>query len=175
MKSFLLILSILIMNSCSSAKKNKITAEAKKADTDQVILNFKDGPQTIIYKTKQNFDKNVPVTLSEDKTKIVAYPNPKDVIIHGELTYPTKLINGYLLDNKGITERTAFLSFSYQEYSQLEKAPSLDELFASIIEKDPFLELYNCGNRFTFKNGISDINKLVEKNVLKDCKCLKKE
>lgn len=175
MKPFLLIVSILIMNSCSSVKNNKITAEAKKADTEKVILNFKEGPQAIIYKTKQNFDKNVPVTLSDDKTKIVAYPHPKDVIIQGELAYPTKLSNGYLLDNKGITEHTAFLKFSYQEYSQLEKAPSLDELFASIIEKEPFLELYNCGNRFTFKNGISDINKLIENNGLKECKCFKKE
>jgi len=172
MKSLLFILSVVIISSCSSIKKNKITMEAKEADKDKVIMNFKAGPQTIVYKTKRDYNKFVPVTLSEDKSKIVSYPHPKDVFYKGEFAYPTELINGYLLDNKGINNNVAFLNITYEDYSKLEKVPLLDDLFSMIIDKDPLLEIYNCGNRYTFKNELSDLNKLLENNGLKDCKCL---
>ena len=163
------------MNSCSTVNRNKITMEAKKTDKDKVILNFKAGPQTIIYKTKKDYSKFVPVILSEDKSKIVSYPHPKDVFYKGELAYPTELKNGYLLDNRGININVAFLNITYEDYSKLEKIPLLLELFSMILDKDPLIEIYNCGNRDTFKNEISDLNKLVENNGLKDCKSLTKE
>lgn len=172
MKSFLFLLSVLIMNSCCTVKKNKITQEAKEADKDKIHLNFKAGPQTIIYKTKQDYKLFVPVMLSEDKSTIVSYPHPKDVFLNGEIAYPNELINGYLLDNKGINENVAFLNINYEDYSKLEKIPQLDELFTMILDKDPLTEIYNCGNKYTFKNGVSDLNKLIENNGLKECKCL---
>lgn len=175
MKLVILIISVLVINSCSSAKKNQITAEAKETDKDKVILNFKAGPQTFIYKTKQDYNKFVPITLSEDKSEITSYPHPKDVFYNGELAYPTELNGGYLLDNRGITSNVAFLNITYEEYNQLENAPSSEELFPMILDDDPLVEMYNCGNRFTFKNGIADLNKLIENNGLADCKCLVKE
>jgi len=175
MKSLLFILSVLIMNSCSTVKKNKITMEATETDKDKVILNFKAGPKTIIYKTKKDYNNFVPVTLSEDKSKIVSYPHPKDVFYKGELAYPTELNNRYLLDNRGINSNVAFLNITYEDYSKLEKVPLLNELFSMILDKDPLIEIYNCGNRYTFKNEIFDLNKLIENNGLKNCKCLTKE
>lgn len=176
MKLLAIIISIIIMNSCSSVKKNKITMKAKETDKDIVMLNFKSGPPTIIYKTKKDYNKFVPVILSEDKSKIVSYPHPSDILVNDKFSYPTQLEKGYLLDNRGINNNVAFLSMTYEEYSKLEKAPLLEELFSMIIDKAPLVEIYNCGNRYTFKNEISvDLNKLIINNELTRCKCLMKE
>ncbi len=160
MKILAVIISILMTNSCSPVK-NK--------------LKFNKGPQAIIYKTKKNYDKLVPVILSEDKSKIVSYPHPSDVSIDNKFLYPTKLNKGYLLDNKGINKNVAFLNITYEEYSKLKTTPSLKELFSMILDKDPLTEIYNCGNRYGHKNLITDINKMINDNKLNKCKCLKNE
>ncbi|MDD2631159.1 MAG: hypothetical protein PHX39_00725 [Bacteroidales bacterium] len=175
MKLVVLIISVLVINSCSSVQKNQISAEAKEIDKNKVMLNFKEGPQTFIYKTKHDYTKFVPILLSDDKSEIVSYPHPRDVFYKGDLAYPTELKGGYLLDNRGINSNVAFLNITYEDYSKLESAPPLEELEAMILDKNPLVEMYNCGNRFTFKNGASDLNKLIENNGLEDCKCLVKE
>ena len=83
--------------------------------------------------------------------------------------------NGYFLDNRGINNNVAFLNITYKEYYKLQDAPSIDKLFSMILDKAPLIEIYNCGNRNTFKNEISDLNKLIENNGLKNCKCLLNE
>ena len=175
MKSLLFILSILILNACFTVKKSNTTMKETETDKDKIVLDFKAGPPTIIYKTKKDYNQFVPVILSEDKSKIVSYPHPKDVFYKGELAYPTELKNGYLLDNRGINSNVAFLNITYEDYSKLEKVPLLNELFSMILDKNPLIEIYNCGNRYTFKNEIFDLNKLIENNGLKNCKCLTKD
>ncbi len=175
MKSLLFILSVLILNACFTLKKSNTAVKETETDKDKVVLDFKAGPPTIIYKTKKDYNQFVPVILSEDKSKIVSYPHPKDVFYKGELAYPTELKSGYLLDNRGINSNVAFLNITYEDYSKLEKALIPDELFLMISDKDPLIEIYNCGNRYSFKNEISDLNKLIENNGLKSCKCLTKE
>jgi len=93
-------------------------------------------------------------------------------LVNGKYSYPTQLEKGYLLDNRGINNNVAFLNMTYEEYSKLETVSSLDKLFSIIIDKDPLVEIYNCGNKYTFKNVISDLNKLISNNELKRCKCL---
>ena len=173
MKILIIILSIFLMASCSPVKQNKITMESK--EKDKVILNFKAGPPTIIYKTKEDYNKLVPVIMSYDKNKIISYPHPSDISVNGEYSYPTKLKEGYLLDNRGINKNVVFLNITYEDYSKFERVPSLDELYKMILDKDPLSEIYNCGNRYTFKNEIPDLNRLIENDGLKDCKCLTKE
>ena len=85
------------------------------------------GPAAIIYKTKADYSKNVPVTLSDDKLHVVSYPAPQDVYFHGELAYPTQLAKGFLLDNRGISVNSAFISLTYEEYSKLPAAPDPEE------------------------------------------------
>lgn len=172
MKKLILILSIIILASCSSVKQNKITMGSK--EKDKVILNFKAGPQTIIYKTSKNYNKLVPVILSDDKTKIVSYPHPKDIYLNGNFSYPTELQKGYLLDNRGINKNVAFLKITYEEYSNYKNAPSPNELYEKILDKDPLIEIYNCGNRLTFKNEIEDLNRLIESDGLELCECFTK-
>src|SRR5271154_7202519 len=98
------------------------------------------GPATIIYKTRKDYNHLVPVTLNEDKSKIVSYPSPKDVYYKGALAFPTELKKGYLLDNRGVSKNFAFLSLTYEEYSKLPEVPPLSELYSKIVDKEPFTE-----------------------------------
>jgi len=137
-----------------------------------VNVSYK-GAQAVIYQTKADYSKNVPVTLSDDKTQIVSYPAPSDVYYQGQLAYPTKLEKGYLLDNRGITPNSAFLKLTYEEYSKLKEVPSLSELYKLIIDKDPFTSIYSLGQRGRFTNELDDINQIIKNGQLTSYKKLK--
>ena len=126
-------------------------------------------PPIIVYKTTKDYSKNVAVTLSEDKKRIVAYPAPTDV---SERSYPTALQKGYWLDNRGISPNTAFLSITYEEYAKLKKTPSLDELYKMIVATDPIKKMYLCGRGTTHDGIISEMNALIKKHF-KGCKRIK--
>ena len=130
-------------------------------------------PAAIIYKTKGDYSKNVPITLSTDKSKIVSYPAPQDVYYRGQLAYPTVLKDGFLLDNRGISANSVFIKLTYEEYSKLSEAPSNEELYKMILDKNPFKEIYNVGNRRRFKDEVSEINQLIETHKLKGFKRVK--
>jgi len=131
-------------------------------------------PHVIVYKTKKNYNKNVPVILSYDKSKIVSYPDPSDVRTDNGYAVPTKLKHGYLLDNRGIGLNVAFLKLTYNEYAALHQAPSLDSMYNMIIDKDPLLELYDCGSRYEMVDPVKEINELIKKGELrKNCKVVK--
>ena len=63
--------------------------------------------RVVIYKTAKDYRNNVPVTLSDDKTTIVSYPHPTDLVLGEGLALPASLHNGYLLDNRGINRNVA--------------------------------------------------------------------
>lgn len=111
-----------------------------------------DVEQTIIYKTIRDFSKLVPVTMNADRTQIVSYPAPTDLIHNGKPALPVQLINGYLLDNRGIGTNVAFTSYTYEEYAALSEAPSMKVLLSKVIEKYPLAEMYFCGRRDSYKN-----------------------
>lgn len=97
----------------------------------------------------------------------MAYPSAKDVYYNGQLAYPTVLQNGYFLDNRGIGPNSAFLKLTYEEYSKMSDIPALASLYNQILEKDPFTEIYNLGDRTRFKDEVADINKIIAKGGLK--------
>lgn len=150
------LISGILLFSCSSTKKNN--------------MNGKTGissPPAIIYKTKKDYYQNVPVTLSADKQKIVSYPAPTDIRRGDEFTYPTKLNSGYLLDNRGIGINTAFLRFTYEDYYNMDNIPGVDRLMEYIIDDDPFLEMYQLGNRGDYKDIEQETNQIIDNNKLK--------
>lgn len=162
---------ILLIASCNACKKPK-QADSMKEIT--VEPNFAPGPATLVYKTKTEYINLVPVTLNEDKSKIIAYPNPNDLKNDTELRTPKQLKNGWLLDEKGINENVAFLNITYQEYALLDKSPSIDSLFSLVIDNDPILKMCNCGNRNAFKNIEVQLNSLIENDILeKKCMVIK--
>ncbi|MFN8288242.1 MAG: hypothetical protein U0V74_15915 [Chitinophagales bacterium] len=131
------------------------------------------GEPAVVYKTKGDYSMNVPVTMNESKTEIVAYPAPTDVYYKGVLAYPSPLKKGYLLDNRGIGPNTVFLKYTYADYAKLTTAPTLKEMGDAIIDKDPFLEIYNLGERSRYKDEVAEINEIIRKGGLKKFKRVK--
>jgi hypothetical protein len=132
------------------------------------------GPQALVYKTLKDYSNHVPVLLSDDKSEIASYPAPKDVMSGSNYLTPTRLKKEYLLDNRGIGKNVAFLKYTYAEYAQLEKAPSLQSLYDAIIDKNPLLELCDCGNKTGFSDIESQLNYLIDKKSLREiCKIIK--
>jgi hypothetical protein len=131
-------------------------------------------PPTVVYKTKGNYNNLVPVLLSVDKSEIISYPHPNDLKVGDVLSLPTPLSEDYLLDNRGIGPNVAFLKLSYEDYSKLENAPTLKELYELIIDKDPLTELCICENMKMFKDKTSQLNKLImAKNLKTTCQQIK--
>lgn len=131
-------------------------------------------PQVLVYKTKGDYKTLVPIILNEEKTKIMAYPDPKDLITGSGLSLPVSLHKGYLMDRRGIDRQSAFIKMTYKRYSQLKKTPTPDELFAQIVDNDPLTEMYNCGPRNDQKNSVKLINEYIDKGILnKKCRSVR--
>ncbi len=156
MKPVTLFAAVMVFSIMTACKTKQATTGASKSTAP-----------AIVYKTKADYSKYVPVTLSADKSSIVAYPSAKDVYYNGKLAYPTALQNGYFLDNRGIGPNSAFLKLTYEEYSKMSDVPALASLYNQILEKDPFTEIYNLGDRTRFKDEVADINKIIAKGGLK--------
>ena len=131
------------------------------------------GPRCIVYKTKADYTQLVPVMLSADKSMVVSYPDVKDIYINGQLAYPTQLIDGYLLDNRGIGTNVAFLKMTYEEYSRLTVTPHPGELLEMILDKDPLTAMYDCGSRTQYQNPADVMMLLIQSGELIHQKRLK--
>lgn len=158
---YLIMVSILI--ACKSTKQ--VSSLKNQPQTGYINEN----QQTIIYKTIKDYSDFVPVIMNADKTEIISYPAPADLFYDGKLAKPTALKNGYLLDNRGITENIAFLSYTYETYSKLKQAPPSEELLLKIIDKNPLLEMYYCGSRIQYSDEIQKFNNLIDNNF-SECK-----
>lgn len=139
--------------------------------------NLKQVAPAIVYKTRANYDNKVPITLSADKKTIVSYPHPIDLYHNGKLSYPTPLDNGYLLDNRGIGKNVAFTNYTYEAYANLPQAPTMAQLFDSIIDDNPLVELFNLGPRIYFEaDEVREINLIIKDNFkdYREIKSIKK-
>lgn len=123
----------------------------------------------VVYKTKQDYSKQVPVLLSDDKQEIQMYPAPSDLYLGENLALPTQLAKGYWLDNRGIGKNVAFLNMTYADYAKLPKPPSISALKKMIIDKNPLSEFYNCGKRGKFKRLVPALNRMIRRGKLSDC------
>ena len=158
----------LLFMSCSYHVSSHGSAAAAKEGP--VAVN---SPPCIIYRTKSDYSMNVPVILSADKSKIVSYPDIKDIYYNGKLSVPTFLANGFLLDNRGIGLQVAFLDFTYEEYSKLSSTPPATDLMNILIDKDPLIEMYQCGRRSQYADIEQELNVLIISGKLNTCKKLK--
>lgn len=162
---------LVVFYGCKS--KNNVKQESNQKPSE-FVPEYAPGPQALVYKTNGDYYNLVPVLLSDDKTEIVSYPHPKDLIVGADYLLPTLLDNGYLLDNRGIGKNVAFLKLTYQEYSELENPPTLPELYDYIIDKNPLTELCDCGNKTAFTDIDKQLNDLIGKKKLRTtCKTTK--
>ncbi len=152
----------LILFSCHCSKNATSAAESVPATGS--INQVTRGAKAIVYKTNKDYSNLVPVTMNSEKTKIVSYPAPTDIFYKGILAKPTPLKNGYLLDNRGINENTVFLNYTYEEYSRLSEAPSLQEMLLRVVEKNPMVEIIDCGLRYQYKDEVKELNALIDAN-----------
>ena len=104
--------------------------------------------------------------MNEARTRILSYPAPGDLKMGNGLRLPTVLDKGYLLDNKGIGPNVAFLTYTYEEYSQLPTAPSMDDLMSHILDKYPLLEIHACGRRADYKDIVPELNEKIAEGIL---------
>lgn len=119
------------------------------------------SPIVYVYKTKKDYSHLVPVLMDETRTRIVSYPAPADLLRNGRPTLPTLLEGGFWLDNRGIGPTVAFLSYTYEEYSQFTHAPSYEELMGHIIDKYPLTSLRACGRRADYKDIVTELNEKI--------------
>ena len=111
--------------------------------------------------------------MSGDKKFVEIYPAPQDVFFNGKLAYPTKLAKGYLLYNRGLSVHSAFLDITYKQYSKLKDVdPAM--LIKHIKSSNPFLYIYQCGYRESYKNIVVELNAKIKAGGLKECKCIRK-
>jgi hypothetical protein len=151
---------------------NNAFAQVKR--NKPAISGVKAAPPALVYKTRKDYSNNVAVILSDDKKTIVSYPDPKDITKENNYLKPTKLKKGYLLDNRGVGPNVAYLKMTCAQYAALPKAPSLNALMKMIIDKNPMTELYNCGNRYVYKNVAGDLDSVIQAGKLKKaCTVLK--
>ncbi len=153
--------------SCKSSKNGEQAVLPKNENKKEVVRVI---APVIIYKTNADFYNNVPVILNDERTDIISYPDIVDVFYNGKLAYPTRLENGYLLDNRGVSKNTAFLKYTYEEYSKLPATPTKEDLLKMIISKNPLTELYNC-NKLP-KNNIQMLNEAIKKGLPNVCENL---
>jgi len=152
------IFAILLFTNCHCQKKT-VTPDP----VEQKILRQTASAPALVYKTRKDYAQYVPVMMNAEKTQIVSYPDPTDVFFRGKPAYPTPLRGGFLLDNRGIGPNVAFLNYTYNDYSRLKNAPTMEQLMNNLLDKNPLLEMWNCGARASFKNEVTELNALIEK------------
>jgi hypothetical protein len=93
----------------------------------------------------------------------------------GNFTYPDELVDGYLLDKRGINEHAAFLKFTYEDYYNMDNIPTAERLMNYILDDDPFIEIYDAGKKGQYKNIIDDLNTMILQGKIREMKNLLKK
>ena len=129
-------------------------------------------PHVLVYKASPDFNDKVPVVLSADKKKVVSYPAPSDVKALGAGFPPVRLHKGYLLSRYGVSINTVFMPLPYTKYASLTTTPSPEGLYRMIDNKNPLIELCDCG---VMRDSVEmKLNKLIDGNLLRTkCKVIK--
>ena len=113
-----------------------------------------------VYRTNHDYSKNVCVQLSPDKSKIVGFPAPNT-----RIKWPLKLADGYLLNGtSGVN--SGFTSLKMDDYST---SVGADSLYKLLIDKDPFIDFYECTNNTLYTDiGVdtAKINQIIRNNEL---------
>jgi len=147
------------------------STEPTNAELDRQ-LSMKPAP-VVIYKTKADYNRKVPVMLSDDRQQLISYPHPNDLrFSDGTFRYPLPLSSGYLLDRKGIGPKTVFLRMSYEEY--FAQAPDPSTLLSLISDTDPIQEIWHCYLKINEKDITDSLNFIISNKLLsKRCRKIK--
>lgn len=146
-----------------------IQEEKNVQNIDEKNITLNAIAPIIIYKTNGDYANLVPVQLSSDKTEITGFPDVQDIYIGDEFAYPTILEQGYLLDNRGVDDGTAFTDITYEMYAKFLEIPSSEYLLQHVAYTNPFIEMYDCNNTLSMDDTKEDINNFINTGQLKSC------
>ncbi|MBS1686657.1 MAG: hypothetical protein JSS76_18100 [Bacteroidetes bacterium] len=163
----LTIITLIIALAAAGCKAKQHTTTTATADTHTAPVpprpaTYRPTAHAIVYKTKGDYTQYVPVTLTDDGTSIASYPDPSDVYYQGKIATPTLLADGYLLDNRGLTPHSAFIRITYEDYAKLKEVPSVKELNKLVIDRAPFTEMYDLGERNQYPDLTGGLNTIIK-------------
>ena len=170
----LLIFLMTLLTACSTTKDAVDSDLARKPDCGFPLYvpendtNIRDVHKLLVYKTKKDYSKLVPIQLSQDKQTILSYPAKEDLFRVGN-SNTIQLEKGFLLDLIGVNLNSAFTHYSLQQYQKI-PTPSLEEFKKNIFESDPFTEMFSCEGYYT-QNEINQF--IVDGKLGNKCKKLK--
>ena len=118
----------------------------------------------VVYKTRNDYRDHVSVQLSEDGSSVVAFPGRSDVMAQR----PVELAGGYLLKRM---VGNAFLSMTIEEYASSPRAFSPEELRDLVIDRRPYLEIYECSE--CSHGDTTSLNQLIREDALSKCRSLR--
>lgn len=157
MKQGISYIILLAMGVMAGACSHKVTEKT------MTVENYAQ-PSQLVYKMSGDYASLVPVTL-DSKGNLQSYPDPVDIT---ETQKPVALGNGWYLDRRGISENTAFLDYTYEEYHALPKVPSQETLKAHIKVKRGIRCIWNCGKQ---SRSIDEYRKLATSGF-PGCTCI---
>jgi hypothetical protein len=166
-KYLLALVAFALVASCKTSQPTQALASTENQSqmTEKQSINMA-LPSTFIYKTKADYSQLVPVLVSSETKVIYSYPDKKDLLVDGKLRLPSPLLDGYLLDNKGISKDAAFLKLTYAQYVALEQTPSSKELQEMVLDYEPFIELYECKKTIGADAKVYYFNQLIKQGQL---------
>ena len=86
-------------------------------------------PNATAFRMNGNYADNVAITVNSNG-EVTYFPAPSDITAASR---PTDLGNGWWLNNQGISQNSVFTTFTFEEYSKLASAPSIEQLKAAVI------------------------------------------
>lgn len=136
-KTFVFAAISLSLMTAGCSKKNQ-TAELV-LDQQPVAIGIPNhpvinSPQRVLlnataFRMSGDYADNVAVTLNADGT-FAYFPDPSDIT---EASRPLDLGNGWWLNRQGISSRSCFTRYTFEEYAALKEVPSREQLKEAII------------------------------------------
>lgn len=171
---FLLMTGLILVMGCRSTPTTDIPKPKRFRAPVTFTPTYDQGPPTIVYKTRADYADYVPVRMNDARTEVVFCPDPRDLRKPDGYHEPIALTQGYFVDNRGIDTNVAFLKLTYQDYANLTRRPTQKELADLMLDKDPLLELCDCGSRTAFRDVEAALNAAITAGTLRTkCKILK--
>lgn len=140
--TFLLLVAIAVLNiGCTKHKTQIVYCPTGSGSPITGSRTTPCGADPIaIYKTKYDYSNNVSVLLSNDHTKVDAFPGVKDVTTQR----PVLLANGYYLQ---LMPGNAFTSYTIDQYAEGPQNYSDQDFLNHVIDCAPFTEYWvGCGS-----------------------------
>lgn len=162
MRKTAFIAAFVILSACASKK-------IKPSELSDGFGGTRDLAHQFVYKQKADYSNKLPVGLSAGKDTILSYPGPKDVLQDTAILYPVKLFKDYWWDRIGVGTNTGYVDIELPQYTLLKEPPALEFLSSKLLEKEPYLEIWDCGTKGAIT--IKEVNDMImQDSLFKKCK-----